>query len=225
MKKLILPTIQNFLTGVVIFGLLLFLPAWTLAYWQGWVFILIFMTSASGIGLYLSIKDPVLLERRMKGGPTAESSPVQKVVISLALLSWVGVLIYSGFAFRLGWAQVPVWAALLGDVMVIAGFYIDFLTFQQNSFGGTSIEVVQDQKVISTGLYGIVRHPMYVGVIVMMFGVPLALGSWWGLLLMLLVVPVLVARILDEEKMLDKDLSGYAEYTHQVRYRLVPGLW
>lgn len=195
MNKLILPTIRTFLAGAAVLGLLLFLPAWTLNYWQAWVFIVVFMTAVNIIGLYLSIKDPELLERRKNVGPAAEQNPVPPAG------SWVG------------------------DALVVLGLFINLIVFRENSFGASTVQTMEAQKVITTGPYALVRHPMYAGVVVMMTGVPLALGSYWGLMILAITLPGLVWRILDEEKLLKKDLEGYEEYMQKVRFRLVRYLW
>jgi protein-S-isoprenylcysteine O-methyltransferase Ste14 len=211
--------------GAVVLGVLLFLPAWTLNYWQAWVFIVVFLVSANAIGVYLSLKNPELLEQRKKVGPAAETSTVQRIIISVAILGNLGMLVFSALDHRFGWSQVPPVVSLAGDALVALGFLIDFFVFKENSYGASTIQVVEGQQVISTGLYALVRHPMYMGVLVMVIGVPLALGSWWSLGIIALSVPVLVVRILDEEKLLRKDLPGYIEYTQKVHYRLVPYLW
>ena len=225
MKKLILQALQTFLIGVVILGLLLFLPAWTLNYWQAWTFIVVFTVSVDFIGLYLSLKDPALLERRKNVGPRAEQSTPQRIIMSVAIVAIIGLLVFCALDHRFGWSPVPVWVSLAGDVLVALGLLINLLVFRENSFGGSTVKTEADQKVISSGPYALVRHPMYVGVLVMMAGVPLALGSLWGLAVLAIVVPGLVWRILDEEKLLKKDLAGYTEYIHKVRYRLIPYLW
>jgi protein-S-isoprenylcysteine O-methyltransferase Ste14 len=225
MNKLVIPTLKTFMLGAIALGLLLFLPAWTLDYWQAWVFIVVFMTSANAIGVYLSLKDPELLERRKKGGPAAEQNTAQKIIISFAILGNIALLVFCALDHRFGWSPVPPAVALAGDALVALGFLIDFFVFRENSYGGSTVETFEDQKVISTGPYALVRHPMYVGVLVMIIGVPLALGSWWGLAVVALIMPVLIWRILDEEKLLKKDLPGYREYTQKVRHRLVPYLW
>jgi len=225
MKKLILPALRTFAIGALVLGLLLFLPAWTFKYWQAWLFILVFLTCVTGIGLYLSINDPVLLERRKKVGPAAEQSPVQKIIMSLALVGILALLVICALDHRFQWTRVPVWVSLLGDGLIALGLFINLLVFKENSFGGSTIETVADQKVISTGPYARVRHPMYLGVLVMMIGVPLALGSFWGLAVLALISPGLIWRILDEEQLLSLQLPGYAEYMQKVRFRLVPFLW
>lgn len=225
MGKLIIQTLITFLIGVIALGVLLFLPAGTLNYWQAWVFIIVFMVSVSAIGLYLAIKNPALLERRKKFGPTKEQSPVQKIAISIGVLALLGVFIFSALSHRFLWSPVPTSISIAGDVLVALGLYINILVFKENSYGGASIETVEGQRVISTGLYAFVRHPMYVGVLIMIIGIPLALDAWWSLVIIAVSLPAFFWRILDEEKFLKKDLPGYSEYTQKVRYRLVPYLW
>jgi protein-S-isoprenylcysteine O-methyltransferase Ste14 len=225
MTKLILQTIGTFILGAVMLGLLIFIPAGTLNYWQAWVFIVVFMTSVTVIGLYLSLKDPALLERRKQIGPAAEQSPAQKIIISVGILADLGLLIFCGLDHRFGWSQMPAYISLVGDALVAIGLFIDLRVFRENSYGASNIQVEAAQTVITTGPYAIVRHPMYTGVLIMVLGVPLALGSWWGLAIVVLVFPVLMWRILDEEKLLEKDLAGYQDYEQKVRYRLVPYLW
>jgi len=210
---------------MIALGALLFIPAWTLNYWQAWVFIVVFLTSVNAIGVYLSVKDPELLERRKKFGPATEQSPAQKIIMSIAILAILGLLVFCALDHRFRWSPVPAYVSLAGDVLVALGLFINLLVFRENSYGGSTVETVADQKVISTGPYSLVRHPMYVGVLVMMTGVPLALGSMWGLAVLAIVLPGLIWRILDEEKLLKKELPGYTEYLQKVRYRLVPYLW
>lgn len=225
MNKLIIPTIRTFLIGSVLLGILLFLPAWTLNYWQAWVFIVVFMTSTSIIGVYLSLKDPELLERRKRIGPAAEKRMSQKIIISFCIAGFLGLMVFSAFDYRFGWSSVPPHASLIGDVLVALGLLIDLFVFKQNSYGASNVQTFEGQKVISTGLYGLVRHPMYLGVLVMTIGTPIAIGSYWGLAFAALTMLVLILRILDEEKGLKEELQGYAEYMQKVRYRLVPYLW
>ena len=225
MHKLIIQTLGTFLIGAIVLGLLLFLPAGTLNYWQAWVFIVVFMISVSAIGVYLSIKDPALLERRKNIGPAAEQSTTQKIIISLAILGNLALLIFCGLDHRFGWSKMPGVVSLAGDALVALGLLMNLLVFRENSYGASNIKVEEGQTVISTGPYALVRHPMYAGVLIMLIGVPLALGSWWGLAILALTTPGLIWRILDEEKVLEKDLSGYKEYEQKVRYRLVPYLW
>lgn len=223
--KTILQMLQTIIFEFVVLGLLLFIPAGTLAYWQAWVFLVVFAVCTNAIGLYLLKNDPALLERRKKFGPATETRPMQRLVMSTALLSIAGLFVFCGLDYRFGWSQVSPVVAILGDVLMAAGLLVNLLVFRENSFGGSSIEIVSDQKMISSGPYSLVRHPMYAGVLVMVLGVPLALGSAWGLVILLITTPVLMFRIRDEEKMLRQDLLGYSDYAQHVKYRLLPFVW
>ncbi len=225
MSKLIFQTLGTFLLGMLLLGLLLFLPAWTFNYLQAWVFIVVFMICVCGIGLYLALKDPALLERRKKIGPANEQSAGQKIAISIGLLALLGVFIFSAFAHRFGWSPVPVVVSLAGDIMVVLGLLINLIVFKENTYGGATVKTMEDQKVISSGPYALIRHPMYAGVLVMIVGIPLALDAWWSFAIIALAVPGLIWRIIDEEKLLKKDLPGYVEYTQKIRYRLIPYIW
>lgn len=222
---LALQTLRTALIGLIVLGLFLFIPAGTLAYWPGWLFIVVFTIATNAIGLYLALYDPETLARRAKFGASKETRPMQRIAISLAVLSLFVVLVVSALDWRLGWSQVPAWIIVLGNVLVAGGLYITFVVLRQNRFAASTVETMAGQRVITTGLYGIVRHPMYFGALVMSLGVPLALGSYWGLLIVLVVVPVLVLRIGDEERMLVDELEGYAAYRQKVRSRLIPGVW
>jgi protein-S-isoprenylcysteine O-methyltransferase Ste14 len=225
LDHLALRTVRTTLIGFVVLAALLFVPAGTLDYWQAWLFILVFSASTTVIGLYLALKDPALLARRMQVGPGAEQGTAQKIIISLSFLGLVGVMVFSALDHRFKWSPVPAPVSLVGDALVALGLFIDLLVFRENTYGASNIRVEQGQAVISSGPYAIARHPMYAGVLIMVVGIPLALGSWLGLLVLLLTTPVLVWRILDEEKLLKKDLPGYTAYMREVRYRLVPRVW
>jgi protein-S-isoprenylcysteine O-methyltransferase Ste14 len=223
--KLALQTLASAIFGLPFFGVLLFWPAGTLGYWQAWVFIAVFMVATLVPSLYLAVKDPAALRRRMKAGPTAETRTVQKLVITGTIVAVVAVLVVSALDHRFGWSNVPIPVVIVGNILVAVGLVLAQLVVIQNSYAAATITVEAGQKVVSTGLYGLVRHPMYVGTLIMMIGTPLALDSYWGLLAIVLALPVLAARIEDEEKMLRQELDGYDEYTHKVHYRLVPGVW
>jgi len=226
MTKLLLLSLLNLVVGSVMLGVLLFLSAGTLDYWQAWVFIVVFSAAANGIGIYLSIKDPALLERRKNLTPAAPASPAQKIMGVLILVGVLALLVVPALDHRFGWSSMPGFVAVFGDVLVLLSFVAFYYVFRENSYGGSTIEVFEGQQVISTGPYAIVRHPMYSGVVIMCVGAVLALGSWWTLLVIVLMeLPVLAWRILDEEQVLAKDLPGYTDYMHKVRYRLVPHVW
>jgi protein-S-isoprenylcysteine O-methyltransferase Ste14 len=223
--KLAIRTIMTAVIGVLVLGAIIFGSAGTLSYWQGWAFIIVFTISTNIIGIYLAIKDPALLKRRVKVGPGAETRPAQKALISLAMIGCVGLLVVSVLDHRFGWSDVSGWLSVLGNLLVALGLMIDLVVFRENTYGASTIRKMEGQTVISTGPYAVVRHPMYVGVLIMTIGAPLALGSWWGLAFLLLNAPILVMRILDEEAMLREELAGYADYANKVPHRLVPGLW
>jgi protein-S-isoprenylcysteine O-methyltransferase Ste14 len=224
LKSLILPSIRNFLLGVIVLGAVLFLLAGTLNYWQAWVFIILFNVLVITQGIYLAIRDPELLERRKQIAPAGESTR-QKIFTIVGLLSTFGLIVFSALDHRFGWSQMSPFVSLVGAGLVALSFLVYYIVFRENSFAATSIQTFEGQKVISTGPYALVRHPKYLGDIILTVGIPLALGSWWGLAFLALIIPALAWRILDEEKLLKKDLPGYVEYTQKVRYRLVPYLW
>jgi protein-S-isoprenylcysteine O-methyltransferase Ste14 len=213
------------LVGLVVVGLLLFLPAWTFDYWQAWVFLVVFALSTWIPSIYLLCKNPAALERRMRSGPTAETRTVQKVVMGGAWLSLAGMFVVSVLDHRFGWSRVPTAICLVGDVLAAVGLGVPMLVVIQNSYAAATVQVEAGQKLVSTGLYGLVRHPMYTSNVIMMVGIPLALGSYWGLVFVIPGLLVLALRIRDEEKLLQNELDGYREYTQQVRYRLVPCMW
>jgi protein-S-isoprenylcysteine O-methyltransferase Ste14 len=223
--RVVVQAVASTVFSVVFFAVLLFVPAGTVDYWQGWVFIAVFTACAIGSGLYLAVRMPAALARRVKGGPRAETRPVQRVIITATVLAVVAVLVVSALDRRFGWSSVPTWLVIVGDVLVVVGLLGAQLVVVQNGYAGASITVEDGQPLVSTGLYGVVRHPMYSATLVMMAGTPLALGSFWGLPVVAVAVPVLVTRILDEEAMLRAELAGYDDYTTRVRRRLVPGVW
>ncbi|MDT5185365.1 MAG: hypothetical protein QOJ20_4888 [Mycobacterium sp.] len=223
--KLATQTLVSSLIAFAVFIALVFLPAGTIDYWQGWLFIALLVIASAGPAIYLGVTNPAALERRMRGGPLAESRTAQKIASSGTLLSLPGAMVISALDHRFGWSSVPAAISLIGDVLVLVGVGISFLVIIQNSYAAANITVEADQKVVSTGLYGLVRHPMYVGMLIFLAGTPLALGSYWGLVVLILGVIVFAFRILDEEKMLEQELDGYIDYTREVQYRLVPHVW
>ncbi|KUI14066.1 hypothetical protein AU193_08540 [Mycobacterium sp. GA-1285] len=223
--KTALQALASVVFGFVFFAAALFLPAGTFDYWHAWVFIGVFIVGTMGPSIYLVVKRPDALRRRMKAGPFAEARPVQRVLIALLVLMVVVVLVVSALDHRFGWSTVPTAVVVLGDVLVWTGLTLSQLVIIENNYAAATITVESGQRLVSTGLYGVVRHPMYAGTLIMMVGTPLALDSYWGLLAVVPTVPVLVARILDEESMLKQQLAGYSGYMDQVRYRLVPHVW
>jgi protein-S-isoprenylcysteine O-methyltransferase Ste14 len=225
MKELNKKALGGLLRLFVTLAALLFLPAWTLDYWQAWIFLLAFFAPILGITLYLMKNDPALLERRVDAGAGAEKERTQRTIQTLAAIGFVAVIALPAFDHRFGWSAVPAWAAAAGDFSVALGLVFIFFVFKENTYASGAIEVGADQKVISTGPYKLVRHPMYAGAIVMLLGVPVALGSWWGLLAVVPITLVIVWRLLDEERFLAEKLPGYSEYRNEVKYRLVPLVW
>jgi protein-S-isoprenylcysteine O-methyltransferase Ste14 len=210
---------------LIIMAAMLFLPAWTVKYWQGWIFLGVFGVSVVAISVYLMKHDSKLLERRLKAGPTAEKEKSQKIIQGFASVTFIAAIIVPAIDHRLGWSAVPVWVVAAGDILVAVGLLIVFLVFRENTFTSSTIELHEEQRVVSTGPYAMVRHPMYAGALVMMVGMPLALGSWWGLLASVAIAGLIVWRLIDEEKFLGKSLAGYEGYRKMVKYRLVPGIW
>ena len=225
MKNLAGKTILGFAQLILMLGLFLFAPVWTFDFWQGWVYLSIFATSSALITIFLWKKDPKLLERRVNAGPTAEKEKTQKVIQVFASLAFIGLMILPSVDHRFLWSDVPVAIVMIGDALVALGFFIVFMVFKENTFTAATIEIAPDQTVISTGPYSIVRHPMYVGGLIMLYGTPIALGSWWALLMDIPMTIVIVWRLLDEENFLAKNLPGYNEYCQKVHFRLIPSLW
>lgn len=218
-------TAASSILGLAAFCLILFVPAGTLNYWQAWVFIAFFVVATIVPTVYLARTNPAALQRRMHAGPRAETRTAQKIIITGSFVAIFAMMVFSAFDHRFGWSSVPAWLSLIGDVLVAAGLGIAMLVVVQNSYAAASVTVEAGQTLVSSGLYGFVRHPMYVGDVIMMVGMPLALGSYWGLLFLIPGVMVLVFRILDEEELLTQELTGYRDYARRVRYRLMPYVW
>jgi protein-S-isoprenylcysteine O-methyltransferase Ste14 len=223
--KLLLQAVAASLFGIVFFAVPLFWPAGTFDYWQAWVFIAVFGAVSFGPSVYWALREPEVLKRRMRSGPTAETRPAQKVAIIGIVAMVLAMLVVSALDHRFGWSQVPTAVVIIGDIMVAVGLGLSLFVVQQNNFAAATITVEAEQPVVDTGLYGVVRHPMYSSSLILFVGMPLALDSLWGLVAVVPAVAVLALRIGDEEKMLRQELDGYDEYTHRVHYRLVPGVW
>lgn len=204
---------------------MIFVSAWTIDYWQAWIFLLAFFGPAFAITIYLMKKDPALLERRITVGPTDEKEAGQKIIQFIAQIVFLLMIILPSLDHRFGWSVVPAYISIAGDILIVIGFYIVFIVFRENTYASALIEVDTEQKVISTGPYAWVRHPMYIGALILLLGTPPALGSWWGALTIIPFTIVIIWRLLDEERLLARDLPGYAAYQKKVRYRLVPGVW
>ena len=201
---------------------ILFIPAGTLAYWEAWLYLAILLIPMFVVFRYLLKNDPQLLERRMQ---MREREVAQRRIITLSYLYFLAAFTLPGFDRRWGWSDVPPLVVIAADLVVMLGYGMFFLVLRENQYAARTIQVEQGQRVISSGPYALVRHPMYLGVTLMYLASPLALGSYWALFPALLIVPILVARIINEEKVLERDLAGYREYKQITKYRLLPGVW
>jgi protein-S-isoprenylcysteine O-methyltransferase Ste14 len=210
------------LIAVIFVAVFLFIPAGSLRYWQGWVFMALLFLPMPVTTVYFLKRDPQLVERRLR---TEEKISEQKTILQWAHSVVFGSLLIPGLDYRFGWSRVSLWLTILSQVFVFAGHLITLWVMKENSFASRTVQVEEGQKVISTGPYRLVRHPMYFGAVLMLFFTPLALGSWWALPGFLLAIPLIVLRLLHEEKMLCRDLPGYSAYCLRTRSRLLPLLW
>jgi protein-S-isoprenylcysteine O-methyltransferase Ste14 len=225
MKNLTGQAFLGLMQLVVLLAVFLFLPGWSFNYWQAWVFLGVFSISVFLITLYFLKKDPRLIQSRLQVGPVAEQQKRQKIIQALDSLFFILPFITASIDHRLDWSEIPIWLVLLGDVLVGLGLFIVFLVFGENTFTSATIEVKDEQKLISTGPYAVIRHPMYSGAFIMLLGIPLALGSWWALIFVFLLFAAIVWRLLEEEKFLAENLPGYQRYRQKARYRLIPFIW
>jgi protein-S-isoprenylcysteine O-methyltransferase Ste14 len=224
-NKIKIQAIGGLVALAVVLWLALFLPAGSLNYWQAWTYWLIFFMSVSAISAYFLKKDLNLIANRLKTGPSAEKEISQKLANSLITIFFILLILIPPFDHRFQLSNVPSFLVLAADVFVVLGLLIVFMVFKENSFTSAVIEVNQGQKVISTGPYAVVRHPMYAGALLMLLFTPLALGSFWGLLAFIPMLLVISLRVIEEEKFLWKNLSDYGEYCKKVRHRLIPFIW
>jgi protein-S-isoprenylcysteine O-methyltransferase Ste14 len=225
LSKIAAKTTLGFANLIAVLAIALFAPAWTFRFWQALVYLLLFASSSAAITVYLWKHDQGLLSRRVSAGPIAEKSRAQQIIQLFASMGFLAILVVPSLDHRFSWSHVPLWIVLAGDLLVVLGFYIVFKVFCVNTFTSATIEVNEQQIVISIGPYALVRHPMYSGALVMLLGTPLALASWWALIVFVIMVAVIVIRLLDEEKLLLANLPGYGEYLARVRYRLMPYVW
>jgi protein-S-isoprenylcysteine O-methyltransferase Ste14 len=208
-----------------VMALLVFALAGTVRYWQGWLYLAVFFGASLLTTLDLMRRDPALLERRMRGGPAAEKRPAQRLVMLGASAGFISLLVLPALDRRLHWSDVPLGVVFAGNVLVVVGFFFIFRVYRENTFTSATIEIAPNQTVVSTGPYAIVRHPMYASALLYVIGTPFALGSYWGLVGVAVMLPFLIWRLFDEERMLVANLAGYVEYQRRVRYRLVPFVW
>jgi protein-S-isoprenylcysteine O-methyltransferase Ste14 len=211
--------------GTLVILALIFIPAGTLQFWQGWAYVAVFVVCSAAYTIYLAKHDPALLKRRTQVGISHEKEFTQKVVMALLFAVCIVLVILPPLDVRFGWSLMPWQVSIIGNALVATSFYVFYLVSKVNTYAAANVRVEEGQKVVSTGVYGFIRHPMYFGALLLFAGTPLALGSWWALLLFPAFIPILVARILNEERVLRRGLAGYAEYAHRVRYRLIPWVW
>ncbi|MHA1766373.1 MAG: methyltransferase family protein [Promethearchaeota archaeon] len=222
-KQLVLKAIGRFSFIYVLLGLCFFLPAWTFKYWEAWLYIGTFSSAMIIFLIFLIRKDPALLKRRLE---TGEKRNKQKWVIGLSNILFIGIFLIPGFDQRFEWSNVPVWLVILADMIFAMGYLFFFWVMRENSYAAHNVKVEKGvQKVITTGPYAIVRHPMYLAVIIMFGITPLALGSYWGLIPLSAIFVLLYFRIIDEEQLLEEELEGYENYKKQTKYRVLPKIW
>lgn len=222
LKKLKRKIFFVFPLAFIFLALMLFLPAGSLAYWQGWIFIAVILAPALFVTVYFLKRSPEFLERRLK---FKEKELKQKGIIRIASIIFFLGFLLAGFDYRFGWSAVPLWLVVASDAVIFAGYFLVFLAFKENPFAARTVEVFEEQKVIDTGPYAVVRHPMYAGIIPMYLFMPLALGSFWAVIPFIPVCAIIILRTLNEEEVLRRDLAGYSAYCKKVRYRIVPFVW
>ena len=220
-KKLVLDSVL----GILAFAALVFTPAWTLDYWQGWAYLATAVGASLLYTVYLVVYDPALLARRRQMGPSHENEPAQKIIVRSIVVAFVALIVLPPLDWRYAWSPVPWYVSIIGDALVAFSFFVFYLVSRVNSYAAANVRVEEGQKVVDTGVYAWVRHPMYFGALFLIIGTPLALGSWYTLLLIPVFLAVLYFRMKSEEEVLVRDLAGYAEYRSRVKYRLIPFVW
>jgi protein-S-isoprenylcysteine O-methyltransferase Ste14 len=213
---------SRLIIGIPALILILFLPAGTFAYREAWIYLAILLIPMLIVMVYFLKKAPEFLARRMK---FKEKEVEQKKIITLAYIPFLFQFILPGIDKRLGWSNIPINIIAIAELFVIIGYIFIVFVFKENQFASRIIEVTKGQKVIQSGPYRLVRHPMYLGAMIMYTASPVALGSYWAIIPAIFIIPVLVARIMNEERVLEKDLEGYSDYQLKTRYRLIPGVW
>lgn len=221
-SKLFVKAITKFLSGLILVGLLLFLPAGTFAYPQGWLLMGILFVPMFIAGLIMMKKSPELLRKRLN---VKEEQAEQKTVIALSGLMFLASFIIAGLNFRFGWIRLPLWVSYAAALLFLAGYVLYAEVLRENVWLSRTVEVQENQKVVDTGLYGIVRHPMYMSTLILFLAMPLVLGSVISFVIMLLYIPIIAKRIRNEEQVLENGLEGYAEYRKRVRYKVIPFVW
>ena len=221
-RKLINAVVLRYVLAAIVYGLIFFVTAGTIRYWEAWVYMGILFIPMLFVFIYLLKNNPELLERRLR---IRETQKPQKLIIVLSIFAFLLAFIIPGLDHRFGWSTVPVAVVIIADIIALAGYSIFFLVIKENEYASRVIEVEKDQKVISTGPYAVVRHPMYLGASLMYLLSPIALGSFWAVIAFLPLPVLLVLRIFNEEQVLAKELPGYKAYMKKVKYRLIPFIW
>ena len=221
-QKLFWSAMRKFLSGLLLVGLLVFLPAGSFAFWQGWLLMGVLFIPMFGAGLVMLSKSPELLRRRLN---VKEEQREQKQVIAWSGLMFLAAFILAGLNFRFGWHVLPLWVSAAAAVLFLLGYLLYAEVLRENVWLSRTIEVQEHQKVVDTGLYGVVRHPMYAATLLLFLSMPLILGSLGSFAVMLFYLPIIASRIRGEEALLEKELEGYAEYKKRVKYRILPGIW
>lgn len=220
--KLLLSAFTKYLIGLLLVGALLFLPAGSLGYLNGWLFICLLFLPMLVLGVILFIKSPKLLEKRIDA---KEKEGTQKGVVAVSGLLFVAGFVVAGLDFRFGWSYVPVWVVVIASVVLLIAYALYAEVMRENAYLSRTVEIQEDQSVVDTGLYGIVRHPMYAVTLWLFLAIPIVLGSWWSLACFVPYIVVIVVRIKNEEKILETGLEGYSEYKKRVKYRIIPFIW
>lgn len=221
-KKLFIQTITKFIFGFIIIGLLLFIPAGTLNYWNAWLFICILFVPMLIVGIILMIKNPDLLRKRLN---SKEKESKQEILLLIGGVMFICGFVVSGLNYRFGWIILPKWITFISMIIFLFAYILYAEVLRQNMYLSRIIEVQENQKVIDTGLYGIVRHPMYSSTILLFLSIPLVLGSLFSFLIFLVYPVIIVKRIKNEEQVLEEGLDGYSEYKNKVKYRVIPFIW
>ena len=221
-NSLFFQALTKFVFGLLLVGLLLFLPAGTFAYWQAWLFIGILFVPMFIAGIVLIVRQPELLRKRLDA---KEQQQEQKWVVALSGLMFIAVFVVAGLSLRFGWYMLPDWAVFVATVVFLAAYALYAEVMRENVWLSRTIEVQENQQVVSTGLYGIVRHPMYSATLLLFLSMPLVLASPWSFAIMLLYIPIITLRIRNEEQVLERELKGYTEYKQRVKYKLIPFIW
>lgn len=220
--KLLAETLLKIVCGMLLVGLLIFLPAGTLHYTNGWLLLVLLLVPILIAGIVLLVKSPELLKKRLD---SKEKQKKQKGVVKAAGLMFVVGFIVAGLDFRFGWSSVPSWMVITASILLLAAYALYAEVMRENTYLSRTVKVERGQTVVDTGLYGIVRHPMYSVTSLLFLMIPLVMGSWYGLIVFAVYPVLMVARLKDEEALLSKELPGYLEYKEKVKYRLLPFIW